>query len=169
MEDNKSLFRMTILLLLVALVATSCTFEFIKPPPPIEVAFKSHHGQYITAMGADDDWFLRQEPELSDCGWFIQHHLANGKIALVTCHGKYVTAPETGTERQDWMLGQESKLGDCGQFELYYLGSDKVALRTCAGKLLTAGDNTWSPPVQWSVVAETDILQAWEIFTVLQP
>jgi hypothetical protein len=116
----------------------------------------------------DDNWALRQETELSECGRFTQHHLANGKIALETCHGRYITAPRTGTERQDWMLGQESKLGPCGQFDLYELGSDRVAFKTCAKKFFTAGDGGWPPPLQWSVVAETDILQDWEIFTVLQ-
>ena len=159
---------MTSLLLLVVLVATSCTFGIIKPPPPIKVAFKSAHGRYVTAMGADDDWSIRQETELNNCGWFTQHHLANGKIALVTCHDKYVTAPETGTERQDWMLGQESELSDCGQFDLYELGSNRGAFKTRAKKFFTAGDGNWPPPLQWSVVAETDILLDWEMFTMLQ-
>jgi hypothetical protein len=119
-------------------------------------------------MGGDDGWALRQETVLSERGWFTQHHLANGKIALETYYGRYVTAPESGTERQDWLLRQESKLGKCGQFDLYELGNDRVALKTCAGNFFTAGDGYWPPPLQWSVVAETDILQDWEIFTVVQ-
>ena len=166
MKDNKILFHKAILLLLVVLVTTSCII--IRPPPPRKITFKSHHGRYVTAMGEEDDWALRQEIELSDCGWFTQHHLANGKIALKTCYGRYVTAPKSGASRRDWMLGQESKLGNCGQFDLYELGSDRVALKTCAGNFFTAGDGSWPPPLQWSVVAETDILQDWEIFTVLQ-
>jgi hypothetical protein len=154
--------------LLVALASTSCIFEIRRPPPPIEVVFKSFHGRYVTAMGEDDDWSLRQETELSECGRFIQRHLANGKIALETCYGRYVTAPITGIERPDWMLGQESELGKCEQFDLYDLGSDRVAFKTCAENFFTAGDGGWPPPLQWSVVAETDILQDWEIFTVLQ-
>jgi hypothetical protein len=169
MLDSKTLFHMAILLLLVVLVTTSCTFEFIKPPPPIEVVFKSHHGQYVTAMGAGDGWSLKQEPELDNCGRFTQHHLANGKIALVTCYDRYVTAPDNGTTRWDWMLGQESELGKCGQFDLYDLGSDRVAFRTCAGKFFTAGDGGWPPGLEWSIIAETDNMDAWEIFTVLQP
>jgi hypothetical protein len=136
--------------------------------PSPKVALVAFHGRYVTSMGEDDDWSLRQKPELGDCGWFTQHHLANGKIALETCHGRYITAPRTGTERQDWMLGQESGLGPCGQFDLYELGSDRVAFKTCAKKFFTAGDGNWPPPLQWSVVAETDILLDWEIFTVLQ-
>jgi hypothetical protein len=166
MKDNKILFHLTILLLLVVLVITRCTI--IIPPPPIKVAFKSHHGRYITAMGADDNWALRQEIELSDCGRFTQHYLANGKIALETCYGRYVTAPKSGVTRRDWMLGQESKLGNCGQFDLYELGNDRVAFKTCAGKFFTAGDGGWDPGLEWSVVGETDILLDWEIFTMLQ-
>ena len=65
------------------------------------------------------------------------------------------------------MLGQASELSGCGQFDLYDLGSDRVAFKTCAGNFLTAGDGNWPPPLQWSVVAETDVLLDWEIFTVL--
>jgi hypothetical protein len=168
MKDNKVLLQIAILLLLVGLASTSCTFEVVKPPPPKEVAFKSFHDRYVIAKGEYDGWSLRQETELSKCGLFTQHHLANGKIALETCHGRYITAPRTGTERQDWMLGQESGLGPCGQFDLYELGSDRVAFKTCAKKFFTAGDGNWPPLSQWSVVAETDILLDWEIFTVLQ-
>ena len=168
MVDIKPLFHITILLLVVSVV-TGCSFELIKPPPPIEVVFKSHHGRYVTAMGADDDWAIKQEPEPSDCGWFTQYHLANGKITLKTCYGKYVIAAETGTERQDWMLRQKSEPGKCGQFDLYDLGGDRVALKTCAGKFFTAGDGYWPAGLEWSVVGETDYMDAWEIFTVLQP
>jgi hypothetical protein len=169
MKDNKILFYMAILLLLVVLVATSWRVELINPPSPIEVAFKSSHGRYVTAMGEDDHWVLRQKTELSNCAWFTQHHRANGKIALETCHGRYVTAPETGATRWDWMLEQESKLGDCGQFDLYDLGSERVAFKTCADRFFTAGDGNWPPGLEWSVVGETYDLEAWEIFVVLQP
>jgi hypothetical protein len=168
MRDSKVLFHTTVLLFLVVLTSTSCTFEIVKPLPPIEVAFKSSHGRYVTAMAEDDDWAFRQETELSTCGRFIQHHLANGMIALETCHDMYVTAPQDGTSRLDWMLGQEPKLGDCGQFELYDLGSDRAALKTCAGNFFTAGGGEWPSSLAWSVVAETGILQDWEIFTVQQ-
>jgi hypothetical protein len=165
MKANKVLFLITMLLLLLVLVSTSCTFECIKPPPPIDVAFKSFHGRYVTAMGEDHGWVLRQETILTECGRFTQHHLANGKIALETCHGRYVTAPEGGTERQDWLLGQESKLGKYGQFDLYEFGNDRVAFKTRARKFFTAGDGNWPAPLQWSLVAETGNMEAWEIFT----
>jgi hypothetical protein len=181
MKDKKTLFHLAILLMLVVLASMSCTFAMVDPdaictpeplptvPPTQKIVLLSFHGRYVTAMGGDDGWALRQETELSECGWFTQHHLANGKIALETCYDRYVTAPKSGATRRDWMLGQESELGNCGQFDLYDLGSDRVAFRTCAENFFTAGDGNWPPPLQWSVVAETDILQDWEIFTVLQP
>ena len=151
----------TIVALIIAVV------RYCVLPPREEIAFKSVHGRYVTAMGADD-WTLRQISELRPCGRFIQHQLANGKIALETCYGRYVTAPSTGDTTSDWMLRQESELSDCGQFDLYDLGSDRVAFRSCVGNFFTAGDGGWPPPLTWSVVAETDILQEWERFTVLQ-
>lgn len=135
--------------------------------PPQKVALVSFHGRYVTALGESDDWALRQETELSDCGWFSLYLLDNDKIALVTCHDRYVTAPRRGTTRWDWELWQESGLGDCGQFVLRDLGSDEVAFETCAGNFFTAGDHGWGSGLQWSVVAETDNIEAWEHFTIL--
>jgi len=110
MED-KVLFHMVILLVLVALVSTSCTCECVKPPPSIEVSFRSYHGRYVTARGEDDGWALRQDTELGECGRFIQHHLANGRVALETCYGRYVTAPNSGNLRLDaWARIQAGRL-----------------------------------------------------------
>lgn len=134
-----------------------------------DVALLSVHGQYVTALGEDDEWALGQKTELDPCGKFIQHHLANGKIALETCYGRYVTAPESGTEESDWLLGQDPELSDCGQFDLYDLGRDSVAFRTCAGRFFTPGDYTWDPGLKWKIKAQTDYVDAWEIFTVQQP
>jgi hypothetical protein len=138
----------------------------VTPLPAVKIALKSFHGRYVTAMGEENGWVPIQETELRECGRFIQHHLANGKIALETCRDRYVTAPKTGTERLGWMPRQESKLGDCGQFELYDLKSDRVAFITCAERFFTAGDGGREP--LWSVGRETDILLDWEIFTVVQ-
>ena len=167
MKDNKIIFQMTIPLMLVVLASTSCTFDIIDPPPPMKVALKSFHGRYNTAMGEYDAWANRHETDLGECGWFTQHHLANGKIALETCHGRYVTVPEGGTTRQAWMLEQESELGDCGEFDLYDLGGDRVAFKTCVGMFFTAGDDGlgWEEELEWAVVGETETLQDWEIFT----
>lgn len=131
------------------------------------VALMSFHGRYVTATGGGGGWLLKQEPDLSDCGWFTLHHLGNGKVTLKTCHDRYVTAPETGTTELDWMLYQESELGDCAQFVLHEL-RDGVAFETCAGRFVTAGDDSWEPGLEWSVVAEAHNILAWELFTVLR-
>jgi hypothetical protein len=165
MKNNRTLFHTSILLLLTISVISSCTFEFINPPPTTRVAFKSIHGRYITAMGAEDNWMLWQEEKLGECGWFTQHRLANGKIALESCYGRYITAPHSGATRWDWLLKQESKLDNCGQFDLYELGNDEVAFKTCANKFFTAGDGNWDSGLEWSIVAETEIMKTWEIFT----
>jgi hypothetical protein len=132
-----------------------------------KVALLSFHNRYVTAMGAGGGWVLKQEPDLSDCGWFTLQHLDNGKVSLMTCHDRYVTAPRTGATRSDWMLWQESELGDCGQFVLHNLGDDGVAFETCAGRFFTAGDGNWDPGLEWSVIGETFNMEAWEIFTLL--
>ena len=173
----------TVVLLLGLLTSNSClgttkteligtavaeTLTAIAVTQTPKVALLSFHGRYVTAAGAGGGWLLRQEPDLSDCGWFTLHYLDNGKVALMTCHGRYVTAPKTGATRADWLLWQESELGDCGHFVLHDLGHDGVAFETCAEKFFTAGDGNWEPGLEWSVVAETNVLQAWERFTVLQ-
>jgi hypothetical protein len=150
----------------VAATQTSVAATQTGTPSP-RVALRSFHGRYVTARGEDDDWVLKQETELSDCGRFTQYQLDNGRIALVTCHGRYVTAPRRGTTRWDRELWQESGLGDCGQFTLHDQGSDEVAFETCAGRFVTAGDANWPGGLAWSLVGETYTIEAWERFTVL--
>jgi hypothetical protein len=132
------------------------------------VALLSFHGRYVTATGAGGGWLIKQEPALSDCGWFTLHHLENGKVTLMTCYDRYVTAPKTGATRQDWMLWQDSELGDCGQFLLHDLKRDGVAFETCAGRFVTPGDDGWDPGLEWSVVGETYRMEAWEKFIMLR-
>lgn len=146
-------------------------------PPAREVALVSFHGRYVTAMGAADDWALQQRPELDACGVFDWVDLGGGEIALVTCHDRYVTAPRRGTTRWDWALWQDSALGDCARFVPHELeggleggpGGGEVAFESCAGRFLTAGDGGWASGLAWTVVAETDKIQDWERFTLVQP
>jgi hypothetical protein len=179
MNDNKDLLCM-ITLLFVALVSTSCTFAFVDPdaictpeassaPPTRKIALLSFHGRYVTALSGSDDWTLKQEPGLSDCGLFTLDYLDDGKVALKTCYNRYVTAPHVGVTRSDWRLGQRSELNDCGQFVLYDLGGNSVAFETCAGHLLTAGDGNWPEDLAWAIVGETNDLKDWERLTILQP
>lgn len=133
------------------------------------VAFLSHHGRYVTAMGEEDGWALKQEEELGPCGWFTQRPLEDGRITLKTCHGRYVTAPTSGETSWDWMLGQDRDPGDCGHFAVHDLGSDGVGLETCAGRYVTAGDGNWQGELAWSLVGETTEIKDWERFKVLGP
>lgn len=156
------------LLLLSLLMSISCMGTWRLDLCGQMVAISSFHGRYVTAMGEDDDWALRQEEELGPCGWFNQRRLEDGRITLETCHGRYVTAPTTGTTSWDWRLRQEPEPGDCGRFVVHDLGSDGVAFETCAEHFFTAGDGNWPGKLAWSLVGETDQLQDWECFTVLQ-
>jgi len=163
------------LLLIAGLVALTGCHRFIIPSgaPSSKVALKSYHNRYVIAQGEAQGWSLRQSSARGDddCGWFTrydlgQDRLGNARIALGTCYDRFVTAPRRGSTRQDWEVWQESGLGDCGQFALERRG-DGFALKTCAGKYLTAGDAGWESPLQWGVVAETDKILDWEIFTIL--
>jgi hypothetical protein len=170
MRDKKVPVHIAVLLVLAALVSTSCTFEVIKPPPSIEVVIMSFHGRYVTALEEEGEWKLTQETELGLCGRFTLHHLANGKIALETCDGRYISAPSGCDTRRGCILRQNSKLGDTEQFDLYELGDYTVAFKTSEGRFFTAGDagQGWEGELAWSVVAETKILRDWENFTLLQ-
>jgi hypothetical protein len=132
------------------------------------MALLTHHDRYVTAM--DGCPLLKQEPILSDCGWFILQHLDDGQVALVTCHNRYVTAPITGTTDLDWALGQEPEPGDCGRFIVHDLGGGKFAFETCAHRYFTALDSNNRPlEEQWLVIAETDKVRDWERFTLQYP
>jgi hypothetical protein len=145
------------------LLAAVLLFLLFKPPQ--RVVLLSAHKRYVTALGEDGGWLLKQEEELGECGEFYLIHLINGKVALLTCHGRYVTAPRRGIERSDWVLWQDSGLGDCGQFTVHDQGSTGVAFETCVGNFFTAGNDTWSG-LEWLVVAETKEIKDWERFTL---
>ena len=150
-------------------------FVLFRPPP--KVVLFSSHDRYVTALGADSDWVLTQNPELEECGKFTLIPRGD-KVALLTCKGRFVTAPrlpninpastQHDPQRRLW---QETSLGDCGLYDLIDLPDDperpgdKVAFRTCAGEVLTAGDGGWGD-MAWAVVAETDRIQGWEEFTL---
>jgi hypothetical protein len=181
MRGHWILLRLSILLVLVSSVSTACTFETVDlakvrwalarmpgDPPPVEVAFRSYHGKYVTALGADDNWVLKQESDLSPCAWFTLQRLENGNMTLMTCHGRYVMAPDAGESTVDWLLRQSPREEPCAEFLLEDLGHSIVALRTCAGRLVTAGDGGWSGELQWSLVAEATNIDDWEKFAVLQ-
>jgi hypothetical protein len=133
------------------------------------LALLSYHDLYVIAQGVEDGWVLKQEIGLvGKCGWFTVSPLADGKVALMTCHNRYVTAPRTGIRRQDWLLRQEPKLSECGKFSFLDLGNGKFAFKTCTGRYFTAGDDSWGE-LKWLVIAETKELLAWEWFTLEPP
>jgi len=179
---RKNLVIKILVLLAGILTVTSCQMvvskaeleEFlakdlgISALPPEKIALLSYHDRYLSAR--EESGIIDQELELNEWGWFTLERLSDGKVALKTHGGQYLTAPDRGASRQDWMLRQEPELGDCGQFDLFVLGSGKVALRACSGHFLTAGDNGlgWEGELAWAVVAETSQLQDWERFTAIE-
>jgi hypothetical protein len=149
-------------------IVTAVSATLTATPVTQKVVLMSSHRRFVTASGDRTGWLLRQEQELTDCGWFTLQHLENDKVSLMTCHSRYVTAPRTGGPRKDWLLWQEEELDDCGKFILHDLGRDGVALETCADKFVTAGDGNWPDELRWSLVGETDKLGDWERFTMLE-
>lgn len=135
------------------------------PSPTLSIALITFHGRYVVATDGSQDWLLKQETSPGDCGRFTLHDL-NGKVALETCHHKYVTAAMTGTTSLDWALGQEPKLDDCGWFIRHSLGQNKVAFETCAGRYWTAAGDSWEPELHWVLIAQTYKQNDWETFTV---
>ena len=170
-------------LAMCGILATAALLTILFKPPQT-VAFVTHHDdygdRYITAQGADEGWLLTQNEELSECGKFKLIPRGD-KVALLTCYGRYVTAPwrpnllpVTSQHDKQWLLWQDSSLGDCALYDLINLRDDserpgnKVTLRTCAGMYLTPGDGGWPDDLQWAVVAETDEINEWEEFILEQ-
>jgi hypothetical protein len=143
----------------------------------LQSADPNHEGRYVVAQGKDDNWSLTQRPEPSDCAWFTLYDLGkdalgNRKIALKTCHDRFVTVPrgdptrpdkrlDTRRERMAW---QESRPGDCALFTLEDQGDGTVAFKTCGGRYLTAGDAGpgWEPPLEWGIIVENPVVEGWE-------
>jgi hypothetical protein len=150
----------------IASYAATLTAAVTPTSTPLpRVALVSFHDRYVTALKESDGWLLKQIGVPSECGLFTLDYQPNGKVTLKTCNDRFVTAPRSGSTRADWQVWQDSAAGDCGQFTPEHYGKG-VAFKTCAGKYLTAGDDSWPPPLQWSVVAETDKVDKWEVFTM---
>ena len=166
MKNNKS--PLPIGMLLLVLIITSCSRLVPIPPTPApkDLVIKSPHGRYVIAQNEDERWALTQKPGFTECGWFNVQYLSNGKVALESCHGRYVTAPGDVESKEEWILVQEAGLKECGQFDMYELGEDRVAFKTCAGNFWTAGNVDWPAGLKWSVVADTDYMDQWEILVV---
>jgi serine/threonine protein kinase len=133
------------------------------------VVLVTHHGRYITAMGADEGWTLKQEPGLDDCGKFALIRWYGDTVSLVTCYGRYVTAPTSGATDRDWALTQELEASDCAQFTLHQRDGGEVVFETCADRFFTALDGSRDAEVQWVLIARTDRIGDWEEFSVQGP
>jgi len=83
-----------------------------------KVALLTYHGRYVTAMDGNDNWRLRQEPDLSECGWFTLQHLDRGKVAFETCADRYVTVMNSEQGRQWVIIAQAFKLDHWEMFVL---------------------------------------------------
>jgi hypothetical protein len=166
MNDKQGLRQFALLSFWLIFALSGCLIEIPPTPVPHDIVLKSFHGRYVIAQNGAEGWTLTQKPGFTECGWFNVQYLINGKVALESCHGRYITSPEDGSTRGDWLLSQQTELSDCGQFDMYELGGDRVAFKTCAGNFWTAGDGGWPTELAWSVVAETDYLDAWELFTM---
>lgn len=156
------------------LLAAGLLYVLFKPPAQVTIQ-SSHDGRYLTALGEDSGWVLKQELAVGDCEKFTRFDLGDNKVALRTCNGRYVTAPRLSnpdlapTEHDpQWQLWQEAGLGDCGVLVALEQPDGKVAFQTCAGMVVTAGDGGWPGEMAWAIVAETDTVKDWEKFT-LQP
>jgi hypothetical protein len=136
-----------------------------------KISLVSAHGQFVTALGEGDDWLVKQEPGLTECGVFDFIYLGDDTVALRTCYNRYITAPRMANNqpvpphKEQFQLWQDSAMGDCGKFKVLDLDGYFIALKTCAGMVVTAGDGNWGPPMEWAVVAETDQVSSWEKFT----
>jgi hypothetical protein len=77
---------------------------------------------------------------------------ATQKLALMSFHGRYVTAKGGGS---DWVLRQEPELSECGWFTPHHHANGKIALVTCYGKYVTA-PKTGATRSDWMLRQETE-------------
>jgi tetratricopeptide (TPR) repeat protein len=86
-------------------------------------------------------------------------------VALVTYHGRYVTAMnDEGSP--GWVLRAETNvLKDWEKFTLFCLDDGKVVLETFHGRYVTAVKRNRD----WVLRAETNVLKDWEKFTLVEP
>ena len=75
------------------------------------------------------------------------------KVALLSFHGRYVTAAGAG---DGWLLRQKLDLSPCGWFTLHYLDDGKVALISCRGRYVTA-PKTGATRAEWLLWQESEL------------
>ena len=102
-----------------------------------DIALKTEHGTYVTALGAESDWQLAGQASRV-LGWenFTLLRVGDGRFALKTAHGRYVTA---GREEQQWLLrGCADRILGWELFELHEKG-ETFTLKTGHGRYLRVG------------------------------
>lgn len=178
--------QMWFAILVIALTLMVAVYD-IAQRKVVTVAFKTAHNHYVTAMPESMNWILRAETQKIEA-WerFTLLCLCNGKVALKTYHGFYVTATDDFDEatgiRTDWVLmahtgkrlaweeftlfdADTSKQLSCWKVS-HRLRRDeevKIALKTAHNRYVTAMDNKWD----WIIRAEAEEIQASEKFTVI--
>jgi len=110
------------------------------------------------------DWELwAKRDTVKDWEKFFLLYLDNGKVALKTDHGKFVSA--TGDDGCcNWILKAETPdRGESEEFSLINAGDGKLAFKTYHGTYVSAT----SAEQCWKVRAKTRKLGDWEKFTLI--
>ena len=114
----------------------------------------------LIALGA---WLVPNTADLLST-WLLPPKPIPLTVALLTCHGRYITAMD-GEYEQSWVLRAETtELKDWEKFTLLCLDNGKVALETHDGRYVTAMNDE----EDWVLRAETKTLSAWEEFTLVE-
>ena len=103
-----------------------------------DIALKTEHGLWVTALGPEGDWLLAGQAH-QVLGWenFTLLRVGDARYALKTAHGRYVSACP---ENQDWVLkgGADRILG----WELFELveREGQFTLKSGHGRFLRLGE-----------------------------
>lgn len=168
---------MLALILTAVLSVTGCGHAYIhiQAPATSKIALQANNGngKYVIALEENSDGisYLGQTDNLDDpCSWFSLRRLDSNKVALLSCHNKYVTAPQIGGDAKiDWALYQRRGLSKCGEFSWLELNEGQVALISCAARFVTPGTDIagWEG-AEWLVIGQVTDLKDWEKLTVLR-
>lgn len=131
-----------------------------------------YYKRALTVAREAGDWQLEKqfEESLDRVGTRIHPIVRARQVTLKTAHRKggeqrYVTAMH---ERNRWVLRAETTVQrEWEQLTLLCLHNGKVALKTYHGRYVTAlNDENYR---DWRLIAETNELQAWEMFDLVNP
>jgi hypothetical protein len=124
---------------------------------PIVVVLKTYHNQFVKVNATG---VLMGGADQAAAVGFILFHLSNGKVALETSDGRYITADKS----EPWTLKANAQdLDKAQQFILIDLGDGMVAFETDSDRYVTAMGEDFG----WRLRAETRDLREYERFTLL--